>query len=191
MSNPLERSQTGDASHSGQNLNPLVAVHLERSPIAMKPKTGKPQTGGCTACGLVEPRSAITDNMARFTNTDDRTDACLRRIGMEVPLGTEVWLCRKHAVLLERELTIEYLSATPYVRPLPHIVPSVGVDTRPQRAQLTTWLGDSFLPLATLGPQFRLFGKHIARRVTVEFEGLTLTGVWLCERQDFVRLRTA
>lgn len=157
----------------------------------MKPKSENPKTGGCTACGLVETRSAITDNMARFTNIDDRTDACLRRIGVKVLIGSEVRLCRQHAVLLERELTIEYLFATPYVKPLPHTPSAVGVDTRPERAELSTWLGDSFLPTATLGPEFRLFGKYTARRVTVEFGGRVFTGVWLPDQQDFVRLRAA
>jgi len=144
---------------------------------------------GCTACGHVEEPSDITDNMARLVNADDRTDRCLRRCGIEVPLGTEVRLCRQHAVLLERELTREYGVATPYVRPLPDAAPTVGVRSRPSRALLTTWVGDSFMPMDTLGPEFRLFGRHRARRVSVEFEGRLLTGVWLPDCQDLVRLR--
>lgn len=157
----------------------------------MQPNTLSPNTDRCTACGRIEPPSDITDNMARFGNTDARTDGCLRRIGVEVALGTEVRLCRNHAVMLERELTIEYGLATPYVRPLPATTPTVGVATRPQAAQLTTWLGDSFLPPATLGPEYRLFGRHRARRVTVELEGRAFKGVWLPDQQDFVRLRAS
>jgi len=143
----------------------------------------------CTACGHVEEPSAITDNMARFVNRDDRTMACLRRCGIQAPVGTEVRLCRQHGVLLERQLTIEYGAATPYVQPLPHTVPTVGVDTLPRQAMLTTWVGDSFLPLAILGPEYHLFGMHRARRVSVEFEGRRFSGVWLPDCHDFVRLR--
>lgn len=148
-----------------------------------------PQISGCDVCGFVEPQSPFTDNMAHFHNADERTDACLRRCGIHAPVGSEVRLCRRHAVALERELTLEYGAACPYVRPLPHTVPTVGLDTRPRRADLTTWTGDPFLPPATLGPEFRLFGLHRARRITVEFGGRVFTGVWLPDAQDFVRLR--
>ncbi|MEN6643983.1 MAG: hypothetical protein ABFE08_16220 [Armatimonadia bacterium] len=144
---------------------------------------------GCTACGHREKPSAISDNMARFTNRDGRTDRCLRRCGIEVPLGTKVLLCRQHAVTLEQELTTEYGSACPYVRPLPHSEVVVGLDTRPSMAELTTWTGDPFLPTATLGPEYQLFGRHRARRVSVEFEGREFSGVWLPDCQDLVRLR--
>lgn len=127
--------------------------------------------------------------MARFTNADHRTDQCLRRCGIEVPPGTEVRLCRKHAVALEQALTIEYGSGCPYVRLLPHRPATVGVDTLPSMAELTTWTGDPYLPPATLGPEFRLFGRHRARRVSVEFEGRIYSGVWLPDQQDLVRLR--
>jgi len=170
---------------------PLVVHLLLRPSGRMKPRRENPKQTACTACGFVEPPSEFTSNVAHFTNTDDRTDACLRRVGVEVPIGTDVRLCRQHAVLVERELTLEYGSACPYVRPLPHASPSVGVDTRPRRAMLTTWVGDSFLPPATLGPEFKLFGRHRARRVSVELEGRVLSGVWLPGQQDFVRLRTA
>jgi hypothetical protein len=155
----------------------------------MEPINRKPDANGCTACGHVEEPSAITDNIARFVNRGDRTDACLRRVGVKVPMGTKIRLCRQHAVMMERELTREYGAACPYVQPLAHTVTTVGVDTLPRRAMLTTWVGDSFLPPATLGPEFRLFGMHRARRVSVEFEGRRFSGVWLPDCHDFVRLR--
>lgn len=161
--------------------NPPVGMATNNPPITPT---------GCTFCGRTElSQSGITDSMARFTNADDRTDRCLRKVGIDVIIGTEVRLCRRHAVLLERELTIEYGSACPYVRPLPHRPAAVGVDTSPRMAELTTWTGDPFLPPATLGPEFKLFGRHKARRVSVEFEGRTYSGVWLPDSQDFVRLR--
>lgn len=146
---------------------------------------------GCTSCGHTENRSpsGLTDDMARFVNRDDHTDRCLKQIGVSVPTGTEVELCRQHAVMLEQALTIEYGAAAPYVRPLPHTAPTVGVHTRPRRAELTTWTGDPFLPVAMLGSEFRLFGQHRARRVTVTFEGRVFIGTWLPDCQDFVRLK--
>jgi hypothetical protein len=54
---------------------------------------------------------------------------------------------------------------------------------------MTTWTGDQFLPAARLGPQFQLFGVRKAHRVTVEFDGMVLAGVWLPDSGDFVRLR--
>lgn len=152
-----------------------------------------PNTVGCHTCGHTElpSPSGLTDNVARFLNADDRTDRCLKQVGVSVAIGTEVRMCRKHAVALEQALTIEYGSACPYVQPVPRTSPSVGVDTRPQRAMLTTWVGDSFLPDATLGPVFRLFGQHRAHRVSVVFEGRRFEGVWLPDCQDFVRLKAA
>jgi hypothetical protein len=145
----------------------------------------------CSVCGWTEEPLPITSGMAHFTNRDERTDACLRTLALTVPIGADVRLCRQHAVMLDRALTREYGMADPYVQPLPHNTPTVGVDMYARRAMLTTWMGDAFLPLATLGPEYLLFGRHKARRVTVEFEGRTLSGVWVVDAQDFVRLKVA
>lgn len=168
--------------------SPLPA-DVVNSPVGMRTTHSPTTSTGCTACGRTEERSAVSDQMARFTNADHRTDHCLRKVGISVPIGTEVRLCRKHAVALEQALTIEYGSACPYVRPLPYPPATVGVDTRPRMAELTTWTGDPFLPPGRIGPEYRLFGRHRAHRVAVEFEGKTYTGVWLPDQQDLVRLR--
>ena len=185
----LEFSHRGDRSPRHSPPRTPLSPDGSMPPAGMKAECENAEGTGCTACGYVEEPSAITDNMARFANRDDRTMACLRRVGVKVPMGTEIRLCRQHAILLERELTRKCGAATPYVQPLAHTVPTVGVDTRPQMALLTTWVGDSFLPPATLGPEFRLFGMHRARRVSVEFEGRRFSGVWLPDCHDFVRLR--
>lgn len=166
-----------------------LAAGVVNPPVDMTTTLPPVTETGCTACGHVEEPSAVSDNIARFTNTDGRTDGCLRRCGIEVPLGTKVRPCRQHAVTLEQELTKEYGSACPYVRPLPHGRSGVGVDTRPRMAELTTWTGDPFLPPARLGPEFHLFGRHRAHRISVEFEGREFSGVWLPDQQDLVRLR--
>lgn len=185
-------TQLRASAHPNPDSEPTPLVCLPTSPsVGMKPNTISPTIDRCAACGRIEPPSDITDNMARFGNTDARTDGCLRRVGIKVPVGTEVRLCRTHAVMLERELAIEYGTATPYVRPLPATSQTVGVATRPQVAELTTWLGDPFLPPATLGPEYRLFGRHRARRVSVQFGGKEYAGIWLPDCQDLVRLRAS
>ena len=132
----------------------------------------------CSVCGKVEEPGQVTDNMASFAPTT-RTLHCVAEVGVKDPQeGIEYSFCRQHQVPLEQALTREFRAANPYVQMNTHTT-----------ARMVTWLGDPFLPAAKVGPEFKLFGYIPARYVTVEFEGMTLRGVWTFRHKEFVNLR--
>ena len=150
----------------------------------------------CSVCGCVEVPCEVSSLVAAFRASDERAQKCLSEIGLTVEIGTEVHLCRQHGVLLEVALVQEYRCATLYIEPTATRRGPVfrgrgrqveGTIPGP-RGRFTTWPGD-VLGYGPIGPEFLLFGRTPAHRVSVVVGGVKLVGVWSSGGGGYVNLR--